>query len=208
MLQQRDRAGKREIVVRTSHLILCQERDLELICRSFFKKPKSDSPASMRSQADETIRIHKRIAQTDLVEEAQSWQNLCKASDRPRDPNNDPCMVLAGINSLNALLAGAGTCVQQAVWHANRGRILCHNHSSFPRLHSRVTVPEEEALPDDFSECESIGDRFLNESPSMSVALLPFFLIFAQLCYSVRHLTRRSALRLSGHSCTRISSLM
>jgi mitogen-activated protein kinase 1/3 len=40
--------------------------------------------------------------------------------------------------------------------------------------------------------------------------LLPFlyFLFFAQLCYSVRRLTRRSALRSSRHSRTRISRLM
>ncbi len=39
--------------------------------------------------------------------------------------------------------------------------------------------------------------------------LLPFFLLFfAELCHSVRHLTRRSAVRLSRHSRTRISRLM
>lgn len=92
-------------------------------------------------------------------------------------------------------------------WHANSGRILCHNHSSFPRLHSCVTVPEEEALSDNFSECESTGDRFLIENSGTSVAF-PLFLLFAQLCYSVRHLTRRSASRLSRHSRTRISRLM
>jgi hypothetical protein len=29
------------------------------------------------------------------------------------DPNNDPCVVLAGINRINALLAGANACAQQ-----------------------------------------------------------------------------------------------
>jgi len=55
----------------------------------------------------------KRIAQTDLAQVAQSWQNLCVASGGPRDPNNDPCVVLAGIKGLSALLAGADACAQQ-----------------------------------------------------------------------------------------------
>lgn len=57
--------------------------------------------------------MFKRIAQTDLGQVAQSWQDLCKASGGPRDPNNDPCVVLAGINGINALLAGADACAQQ-----------------------------------------------------------------------------------------------
>lgn len=32
---------------------------------------------------------------------------------RTPDPNNDPCVVLAGINGMNGLLAGAGACAQQ-----------------------------------------------------------------------------------------------
>jgi len=55
----------------------------------------------------------KRIAQTDLGQVAQSWQNLCTASGGPRDPNNDPCVELAGINGINALLANADACAQQ-----------------------------------------------------------------------------------------------
>ena len=55
----------------------------------------------------------KRIAQTNLTEIAQSWQNLCVVSGGHRDPNNDPCVQLAGIRGLNALLAGAGPCDQQ-----------------------------------------------------------------------------------------------
>jgi len=55
----------------------------------------------------------KRIAQTDLGQVAQSWQNLCVASGGPRPPNNDPCVQLAGINGINALLAGADACAQQ-----------------------------------------------------------------------------------------------
>jgi hypothetical protein len=35
------------------------------------------------------------------------------ASGGPRDPTNDPCVVLAGINGIHALLVGAGACGQQ-----------------------------------------------------------------------------------------------
>lgn len=67
-----------------------------------------------RSQSTGSINpLLKRIAQTDLGQVAQSWQDLCKASGGPRDPNNDPCVVLAGINGINALLANADACAQQ-----------------------------------------------------------------------------------------------
>jgi len=66
------------------------------------------------SQASRSFNpLLKRIAQTDLGQVAQSWQDLCIASGGPRDPNNDPCVVLAGINGINALLAGADPCAQQ-----------------------------------------------------------------------------------------------
>ena len=55
----------------------------------------------------------KRIAQTDLGQVAQSWQTLCIASGGPRPASNDPCVVLAGTNGTNALLAGADACAQQ-----------------------------------------------------------------------------------------------
>ena len=70
---------------------------------------KQNSPQSSRSFNP----LLKRIAQTDLGQVAQSWQNLCVASGGPRDPNNDPCVVLAGINGINALLANADPCAQQ-----------------------------------------------------------------------------------------------
>jgi len=73
-----------------------------------------------QKRSEESIRargginpLYKRIAQTDLGQVAQSWQDLCKASGGPQDPNNDPCVVLAGINGINALLAGADACAQQ-----------------------------------------------------------------------------------------------
>ncbi|KAH9980868.1 hypothetical protein BGW80DRAFT_1266830 [Lactifluus volemus] len=55
----------------------------------------------------------KRIAQTDLVAVAQSWQNLCVASGGPRSPGPDPCVQLAGQNGISSLLAGADACAQQ-----------------------------------------------------------------------------------------------
>jgi len=57
--------------------------------------------------------LAKRIAQTDLPQVAQSWQVLCEQSGGKRDPNNDPCVVLAGQNGISALLANADTCAQQ-----------------------------------------------------------------------------------------------
>jgi hypothetical protein len=55
----------------------------------------------------------KRIAQTDLTQVAQSWQNLCVKSGGKRNPANDPCFVLGSQNGINSLLAGAGVCAQQ-----------------------------------------------------------------------------------------------
>jgi len=43
-------------------------------------------------------------------------------------------------------------------WNANPGRVLRHNYASFPRLHPRFTVPEEEAFPSYISKRESTGD--------------------------------------------------
>jgi len=57
----------------------------------------------------------KRIAQTDLGQVAQSWQDLCKQSGGPRgnDANSDPCVKLAGVDGINSLLANADACAQQ-----------------------------------------------------------------------------------------------
>jgi hypothetical protein len=63
--------------------------------------------------SDAPTLLLKRIAQTDLGQVAQSWQNLCVKSGGKRDPANDPCVVLAGVNGINSLLAGAGACAQQ-----------------------------------------------------------------------------------------------
>jgi hypothetical protein len=56
----------------------------------------------------------KRIAQTDLIQVAQSWQNLCEQSGGSRNgAGGDPCVVLAGQNGISALLANADQCAQQ-----------------------------------------------------------------------------------------------
>ncbi|KAI0072793.1 hypothetical protein K474DRAFT_1667417 [Panus rudis PR-1116 ss-1] len=56
--------------------------------------------------------IAKRIAQNDLGEVAQSWQDLCLKSGGDT-VTGDPCVQLAGINGINALLANADPCAQQ-----------------------------------------------------------------------------------------------
>jgi len=56
--------------------------------------------------------IAKRIAQSDIPAVAQSWQDLCVVSGGDI-VTNDPCVRLAGIDGINALLAGADPCAQQ-----------------------------------------------------------------------------------------------
>ncbi|OBZ69352.1 hypothetical protein A0H81_10788 [Grifola frondosa] len=56
--------------------------------------------------------ISKRIAQADLRAVAQAWQDLCLVSGGDIF-TNEPCVQLAGINGINALLADADPCAQQ-----------------------------------------------------------------------------------------------
>ncbi|KAI0289855.1 hypothetical protein BC826DRAFT_587708 [Russula brevipes] len=74
-----------------------------------------DAPPACKAKAkrDEPRQLLKRIAQTDLGQVAQSWQDLCVKSGGARDPANDPCVVLAGKNGISALLANADACAQQ-----------------------------------------------------------------------------------------------
>lgn len=58
------------------------------------------------------LSIAKRIAQSDLPAVAESWQKLCLASGGDT-VTNDPCVQLAGVNGINALLANADPCAQQ-----------------------------------------------------------------------------------------------
>jgi hypothetical protein len=55
-----------------------------------------------------------RIAQADLPDVAQKWQDLCLASGGDIF-TDEPCVVLAGFDGINALLADADACAQQDV---------------------------------------------------------------------------------------------
>ncbi|KAI0780681.1 hypothetical protein BD413DRAFT_499188 [Trametes elegans] len=55
-----------------------------------------------------------RLAQSDLGAVAQSWQTLCQKSGGDTI-TNDPCVQLAGIGGINALLANADPCAQQEI---------------------------------------------------------------------------------------------
>ncbi|TCD63459.1 hypothetical protein EIP91_005367 [Steccherinum ochraceum] len=59
-----------------------------------------------------TQNVSKRIAQPDLPAVAQAWQDLCLVSGGDIF-TNEPCVQLAGINGINALLANADPCAQQ-----------------------------------------------------------------------------------------------
>jgi len=64
------------------------------------------------------LRAHqnrKRIAQQDLPNVAQDWQNLCLTSGGDIFNETDPCVTLAGIGGINALLADADPCDQQDI---------------------------------------------------------------------------------------------
>ncbi|KAI0707601.1 hypothetical protein C8Q76DRAFT_815666 [Earliella scabrosa] len=58
------------------------------------------------------VTLTRRIAQEDLPDVAQSWQDLCLVSGGDII-TNDPCVQLAGIDGINALLADADPCAQQ-----------------------------------------------------------------------------------------------
>ncbi|KAI0306376.1 hypothetical protein B0F90DRAFT_1623733 [Multifurca ochricompacta] len=55
---------------------------------------------------------YRRISQVDLPAVAQQWQDLCLASGGDVF-TNQPCVQLAGIAGINALLSTGGTCDQQ-----------------------------------------------------------------------------------------------
>jgi len=58
--------------------------------------------------------LSRRFAQLDLPDLALAWQNLCFASGGDIF-TNDPCVELAGLGGINALLANANPCDQQDV---------------------------------------------------------------------------------------------
>lgn len=58
------------------------------------------------------VSLSRRIAQDDLPQVAQSWQNLCLVSGGDIQ-TNQPCVKLAGQDGISALLANADPCAQQ-----------------------------------------------------------------------------------------------
>ncbi|KZT40831.1 hypothetical protein SISSUDRAFT_1059885 [Sistotremastrum suecicum HHB10207 ss-3] len=72
--------------------------------------PPACAAKTKRSFAD--LIFTKRIAQQDLPAVAQSWQTLCEASGGDI-VTNTPCVTLAGVNGINALLANSDPCAQQ-----------------------------------------------------------------------------------------------
>ncbi|KAI0345322.1 hypothetical protein BDW22DRAFT_1325280 [Trametopsis cervina] len=58
------------------------------------------------------LTLVRRIAQDDLPDVAQGWQDLCLASGGDIF-TDEPCVKLAGVNGINALLADADPCAQQ-----------------------------------------------------------------------------------------------
>ncbi|TFK63227.1 hypothetical protein BDN72DRAFT_964042 [Pluteus cervinus] len=70
--------------------------------------------AAASSSSDYSSYRRKRIAQSDLPSLAQEWQDLCLASGGDTS-TNDPCVQLAGVQGINALLVDADPCDQQNV---------------------------------------------------------------------------------------------
>jgi len=78
-----------------------------------------DAPPACAAKATKRSAVYagsiaKRIAQADLPAVAQSWQTLCLASGGDT-VTNDPCVQLAGVRGISALLANGGVCDQQNV---------------------------------------------------------------------------------------------
>jgi len=89
----------------------------ELVSRDATGPPACEASKRRRDLSTRsTSGIAKRIAQTDLPQVAQQWQNLCLASGGDTSAaNGDPCVKLAGQDGINALLANGDICLQQTV---------------------------------------------------------------------------------------------
>ncbi|KAF9014098.1 hypothetical protein BDQ17DRAFT_1320749 [Cyathus striatus] len=74
----------------------------------------SANTTNSTSTARRSTTFWSRIAQTDLPDVAQKWQGLCLASGGDIF-TDEPCVVLAGLDGINALLADADSCAQQDV---------------------------------------------------------------------------------------------
>jgi hypothetical protein len=108
---QSPRSGHGEI---PDNLFTFQQKVLTLaVFSSAATAPPACEAKSKRATSSSPFLV-KRIAQTDLVQVAQSWQNLCEQSGGSRiGAGGDPCVVLAGQNGISALLANADQCAQQ-----------------------------------------------------------------------------------------------
>jgi len=74
--------------------------------------PPACAAKKQKRNVSPNMSIAKRIAQADLPAVAQSWQDLCLVSGGDIQ-TNDPCVRLAGLDGISALLAGADPCAQQ-----------------------------------------------------------------------------------------------
>ncbi|KAI0672978.1 hypothetical protein C8Q78DRAFT_970218 [Trametes maxima] len=72
----------------------------------------STTSSAAPTSAAASATLTRRIAQDDLPAVAQSWQDLCLVSGGDIF-TNEPCVQLAGVNGINALLADADPCAQQ-----------------------------------------------------------------------------------------------
>ncbi|KAH9019136.1 hypothetical protein EDB85DRAFT_2009654 [Lactarius pseudohatsudake] len=98
--------GKREIEEREA--IWSRAEKAPPACKAKAKAKRADTTAAGASL------LLKRIAQTDLGQVAQSWQDLCvKSGGKRNGAGGDPCVKLAGQNGIAALLANADPCAQQ-----------------------------------------------------------------------------------------------
>jgi hypothetical protein len=88
------------------------KRSLE--ARQAVAPPACAAKGTTKRSTSPGLSIAKRIAQEDLPQVAQSWQDLCNVSGGDISAaNGNPCVTLAGVNGINALLANADPCAQQ-----------------------------------------------------------------------------------------------
>ncbi|EPQ58291.1 hypothetical protein GLOTRDRAFT_137034 [Gloeophyllum trabeum ATCC 11539] len=81
--------------------------------RSLEARQATAPPAcAAKAKRSTDMELVRRIAQSDLPAVAQSWQDLCLKSGGDITTNS-PCVTLAGVNGINALLANSDPCAQQ-----------------------------------------------------------------------------------------------
>jgi hypothetical protein len=75
--------------------------------------PTAPPACAAQAHKQSRMRLSRRIAQDDLGTVAQSWKDLCLKSGGNITSTAQPCLNLADIDGLNALLANADPCAQQ-----------------------------------------------------------------------------------------------